>query len=56
MMQEGYIGYMLQQPKKSMISVKGKEIFAFAKCCDVFIVYQGYGQIPLRIKQVSDLS
>ena len=39
-----------------MISMKGKEIFAFAKCCDVFIVYQGYGLIPLRIKQVSDLS
>ena len=39
-----------------MISLKGKEIFAFAKWCIVFIVYQGYGQIPLMIKQVSDLS
>ena len=56
MMQEGYIGYLLQQPKKSVISVKGKEIFAFAKWCVVFVVYQGHGQIPLRIKKVSDLS
>ena len=56
MMQEGCIGYLLQQPKKSMISVKGKEIFAFAKWCVVFIVYQGHGQIPLKIKKVSDLS